>query len=105
MAQLIEVDRLLKGPNPLPFVNVRNPEAVDEVRKLGCLHYNDCLTIAFRRDWEGFHCNSCDDFISYPIVEDYEGCAKVVRELSAIASFSLNDNDVIDLLKLCKKDL
>lgn len=106
MANLIPVERLCNfSPNPLPFVNVRNPELVSETRQLNCRHYNDCLTITFRRDWEGFHCGDCNSFSPYPIAVDYDGCAELVQQLSKIAPFKMEDNDVIEILKLAKKDL
>lgn len=106
MTGLIPIERLCDfSPNPLPFVNVRNPELVSETRQLNCRRYNDCLTIAFRRSWEGFHCGDCKTFSPYPIAADYDGCADLVQQLSKIAPFKMDDGDVVALLKLTKRDL
>jgi hypothetical protein len=106
MTSLIPIERLNRfSPNPLPFVNVRNPELVSETRQLNCRQYNACLTITFRRDWEGFHCGDCQCFSPYPIVMDYDGCSELLQQLSNLASFSKTDDEVILALGLSKKDI
>jgi hypothetical protein len=104
---LIPVERLTSeiSPNPLPFVNVKDPELVTEVRRLNCRYYNDCLRTAYRRSWEGFHCNDCLNYSPYPISEDFEGCAELVRQLSDIAPFNMDDDEVIKRLGRCFKDV
>lgn len=106
MAHLIPIERLSSfAPNPLPFINVRNPELVSETRQLHCRHYNDCLTTTFRREWEGFHCGNCQCFSPYALAMDYDGCTELVRQLSDIAPFKMSDDDVIKILKFSRKDL
>lgn len=99
MDAIIPLERLChRSPNPLPSIAIRDPELVEEVRQTGCRYYNECLTIAFRRDWEGFHCNECLSYSPYPLAQDYEGCAQLVEQLSQIAPFSCDDSTVLYIL-------
>lgn len=102
---MIPLERLLAGPNPLPFIKITNPECTPTIRRTNCRHYNACLTLAHSRDWEGFHCNRCDSYSPYHPCYDFDGCATLVTELAKIASFDKADNEVIRILGLNREDM
>lgn len=86
-------------PHPLPFVEVRDPDVIHKVRRINCESYFKCLSHAEQNDWDGFHCNGCEDFSPRDQREDYAGCEIVLRELAEIAPFHLPDKVVILMLK------
>lgn len=45
--------------NPVPNRRIKDPDQVDQVRRLDCRAYDRCLDLAVENGWRGFHCNEC----------------------------------------------
>jgi hypothetical protein len=43
--------------NPEPEKEVESPSAV--TRKVLCVHYDECLNTALKKQWSGFTCSRC----------------------------------------------
>jgi hypothetical protein len=50
-------------PNPQPLMQLIRSEAiVSGHRNLYCLHYDACLDVAVKLDWDSFTCEKCPLF-------------------------------------------
>ncbi len=47
-------------PSPSPSGSIKYYDEAPEVRELHCKRYNECLTVAYKLEWEGFSCQECD---------------------------------------------
>jgi len=86
-------------PRPKPFYQVFDPDKISDIRKVNCEHYYNCLSLVERLNWDGFHCNDCDDFSLLNPAIDFHGCENLIRELSKIVPFSFDDSDTTRILK------
>ena len=57
-AEIIDLVHLPSGARPTPFAEL-NFEEVPRARALDCDTYNECLALAARVRWAGFHCRQC----------------------------------------------
>jgi hypothetical protein len=50
-------------PNPTPLLQLIRSEAiVSGHRNLYCVHYDGCLDVAVKNDWDSFTCEKCQLF-------------------------------------------
>jgi hypothetical protein len=50
-------------PNPTPLASlIRSESTVPGLRNLYCLHYDGCLDLAVRLDWDSWSCEKCPLF-------------------------------------------
>ncbi len=50
-------------PNPTPLTQlIRSESTVSGHRNLYCLHYDACLDVAVKLDWDSFTCTKCPLF-------------------------------------------
>jgi hypothetical protein len=50
-------------PNPTPLLQLIRSEAiVSGHRNLYCIHYDACLDVAVKSDWDSFTCEKCSLF-------------------------------------------
>lgn len=52
---------LLPHPTPLPQL-IRSEAVVSGHRNLYCLHYDACLDLAVKEDWDSWTCEKCPLF-------------------------------------------
>jgi len=52
----VELERSQAAGAPFP---VAAPRSDNPDRELYCAHYDDCLDVAVKLDWEGFSCSDC----------------------------------------------
>lgn len=67
------LSQLIELPAPAPATPAPNPVSMDmgnvyadevtTVKNLDCAMYNDCLTLARDKDWDGFGCAECSAFV------------------------------------------
>jgi hypothetical protein len=57
-AEIIDLVHLPSGARPTPFAEL-DFEEVPRARVLDCDTYNECLELAARVRWAGFHCRQC----------------------------------------------
>ena len=87
-----------------PIQNRPNPQNSRGGRDLDCPHYEDCLNLAARLDWQAFHCEDCllsitlfnlDAFYADPDEErelnDWEPWTTAQSESFDLWSFPLSD--------------
>jgi hypothetical protein len=61
-------------PNPTPlFQLIRSEATVSGHRNLYCLHYDACLDVAVRLDWDSFTCEKCALFDVHDAPRDFAG--------------------------------
>ena len=47
-------------PNPTPLLQlIRSEAVVDGHRNLYCVHYDACLDVAVKLDWDSWSCEKC----------------------------------------------
>lgn len=73
-------------PNPVAHCVVNDPDRVEEIRRLLCYRYTDCLDAACASNWEGFSCNQCNAYA--PVIgeqkqQDQEGLINLAAEIAA----------------------
>src|SRR5439155_21395181 len=64
-AQVIDLVHLPPGARPLPYAEL-DFEEVPGARALDCDTYHECLSLAARVQWRGFHCRRCPKFLGLP---------------------------------------
>lgn len=52
------------APNPSRAEQPHDPSAAAAMRRLDCVYYDQCLDVAVREDWPGFHCQACQAYES-----------------------------------------
>lgn len=65
---------LLTHPNPTPLAQlIRSESTVAGHRNLYCLHYDGCLDVAVRLDWDSWSCEKCPLFDVHDAPRDFAG--------------------------------
>jgi hypothetical protein len=59
-------------PNPTPLLQLIRSEAiVSGHRNLYCVHYDACLDVAVKLDWDSFTCEKCPLFDVHDAPRDF----------------------------------
>jgi hypothetical protein len=61
-AEIIDLVQLPSGARPTPFAELSYLE-VPRARAMDCDTYHDCLSLAARVHWVGFHCRQCPKYV------------------------------------------
>ena len=61
-------------PNPSPLAQlIRSELNVSGHRNLYCLHYDSCLDVAVKLDWDSWSCEKCELFSRHEAPRDFAG--------------------------------
>ncbi len=61
-------------PNPIPLMHLIRSEAiVSGLRNLYCVHYDSCLDVAVKNDWDSWSCEKCSLFAVHDEPRDFVG--------------------------------
>lgn len=61
-------------PNPSPLAQlIRSENTVAGLRNLYCLHYDACLDVAVKLDWDSWSCEKCALFACHDAPRDFAG--------------------------------
>jgi hypothetical protein len=61
-------------PNPTPLMQlIRSESVVSGHRNLYCMHYDACLDVAVKLDWDSFTCEKCPLFAEHEAPRDFAG--------------------------------
>jgi hypothetical protein len=61
-------------PNPSPLAQlIRSEATVGGHRNLYCLHYDSCLDVAVKLDWDSWSCEKCSLFEVHDAPRDFAG--------------------------------
>lgn len=64
----------LAHPNPTPLLQlIRSETTVSGHRNLYCLHYDGCLDVAVRMDWDSWSCEKCSLFRVHDEPREFAG--------------------------------
>lgn len=62
------------NPNPTPLLQlIRSETTVTGLRNLYCLHYDGCLDVAVKLDWDSWSCEKCSLFRVHDEPRDFAG--------------------------------
>ncbi len=61
-------------PNPTPLTQlIRSESVVSGHRNLYCMHYDACLDVAVKLDWDSWSCEKCPLFPEHEAPRDFAG--------------------------------
>jgi hypothetical protein len=61
-------------PNPSPLAQlIRSETTVAGLRNLYCVHYDSCLDVAVKLDWDSWSCGKCPLFARHEAPRDFAG--------------------------------
>ena len=61
-------------PNPTPLSQlIRSEATVSGHRNLYCIHYDACLDVAVKLDWDSWSCEKCQLFPLHDAPRDFAG--------------------------------
>src|SRR5512140_1506315 len=61
-------------PNPTPLTQlIRSESVVSGHRNLYCIHYDACLDVAVKLDWDSWSCEKCPLFAEHEAPRDFAG--------------------------------
>jgi hypothetical protein len=61
-------------PNPTPLTSlIRSEGTVPMIRNLYCLHYDACLDVAVKLDWDSWSCEKCPLFTVHEGPREHAG--------------------------------
>jgi hypothetical protein len=59
-------------PHPTPLLQlIRSEGTVSSHRNLYCVHYDSCLDVAVKRDWDSWTCGNCPLFTVHDAPRDF----------------------------------
>jgi hypothetical protein len=59
-------------PHPTPLLQlIRSEVTVSAHRNLYCVHYDSCLDVAVKRDWDSWTCGACPLFSVHDAPRDF----------------------------------
>ncbi len=62
------------SPNPTPLAQlIRSESTVAGHRNLYCLHYDACLDVAVKLDWDSWSCEKCPLFHAHDEPREFAG--------------------------------
>jgi hypothetical protein len=64
--------RMLPNPTPLTQL-IRSESVVSGHRNLYCIHYDACLDVAVKMDWDSWTCEKCALFAEHEAPRDFAG--------------------------------
>jgi hypothetical protein len=69
-----EVGIVYAQPNPTPLAQlIRSESTVSGHRNLYCFHYDACLDVAVKLDWDSWSCEKCPLFAEHEAPRDFAG--------------------------------
>jgi hypothetical protein len=69
-----EVGNVYAQPNPTPLAQlIRSESTVAGHRNLYCFHYDACLDVAVKDDWDSWSCEKCPLFAEHEEPREFAG--------------------------------